>query len=103
MVLTRSHGNITGGSPTLSRRDSTSPRPLRRPLHPGGGSMEQVAHTDVSSPPGSPTTYRRFNSREENVFSRLTASRQPTSTDPQPIKGIISQYQGKTQPRAKLP
>lgn len=49
----------------------------------------------MSSPPGSPTTYRRFNSREENVFSRLTASRQPTSTDPQPMKGIISQYQGK--------
>lgn len=64
--------------------------------------MEQVAHTDVSSPPGSPTTYRRFNSREENVFSRLTASRQPASTDPQPMKGIISQYQGKTQPRAIL-
>ncbi|KZC06514.1 Kinesin-like protein KIF21B, partial [Dufourea novaeangliae] len=112
LVLTRSqHSNITGGSPTLSRRDSTSPRPLRRPLHPGGGSMEQVAHTDVSSPPGSPTTYRRFNSREENVFSRLTASRQPASTDPPPMKGIISQYQGKiiipfktfqTPPRAVL-
>ncbi|XP_076638046.1 kinesin-like protein 31E isoform X3 [Colletes latitarsis] len=103
LVLTRSqYGNISGGSPTLSRRDSTSPRPLRRPLHPGGGSMEQVAHTDVSSPPGSPTTYRRFNSREENVFSRLTASRQPASTDPQPMKGIISQYQGKTPPRAVL-
>ncbi|XP_031825671.1 kinesin-like protein 31E isoform X2 [Nomia melanderi] len=103
LVLTRSqHSNITGGSPTLSRRDSISPRPLRRPLHPGGGSMEQVAHTDVSSPPGSPTTYRRFNSREENVFSRLTASRQPASTDPQPMKGIISQYQGKTSPRAVL-
>ncbi|XP_076165090.1 kinesin-like protein 31E isoform X2 [Ptiloglossa arizonensis] len=103
LVLTRSqYGNVTGGSPTLSRRDSTSPRPLRRPLHPGGGSMEQVAHTDVSSPPGSPTTYRRFNSREENVFSRLTASRQPASTDPQPMRGIISQYQGKTPPRAVL-
>ncbi|XP_033324332.1 kinesin-like protein 31E isoform X1 [Megalopta genalis] len=102
LVLTRSQHNITGGSPTLSRRDSTSPRPLRRPLHPGGGSMEQVAHTDVSSPPGSPTTYRRFNSREENVFSRLTASRQPASTYPQPMKGIISQCQGKTPPRAVL-
>ncbi|XP_076656956.1 kinesin-like protein 31E isoform X2 [Halictus rubicundus] len=102
LVLTRSQHNIIGGSPTLSRRDSTSPRPLRRPLHPGGGSMEQVAHTDVSSPPGSPTTYRRFNSREENVFSRLTASRQPASTDPQPMKGIISHYQGKTPPRAVL-
>ncbi|XP_015188090.1 PREDICTED: kinesin-like protein KIF21B isoform X4 [Polistes dominula] len=104
LVLTRSQHNtgVTGGSPTLSRRDSTSPRPLRRPLHPGGGSMEQVAHTDISSPPGSPTTYRRFNSREENVFSRLTASRQPMSVDPQPMKGIISQYQGKAQPRAVL-
>ncbi|XP_076284321.1 kinesin-like protein 31E isoform X2 [Lasioglossum baleicum] len=102
LVLTRSQHNIIGGSPTLTRRDSTSPRPLRRPLHPGGGSMEQVAHTDVSSPPGSPTTYRRFNSREENVFSRLTASRQPASTDPQPMKGIISNYQGKTPPRAVL-
>ncbi|XP_047368356.1 kinesin-like protein KIF21A isoform X1 [Vespa velutina] len=104
LVLTRSQHNtgVTGGSPTLSRRDSTSPRPLRRPLHPGGGSMEQVAHTDISSPPGSPTTYRRFNSREENVFSRLTASRQPMSVDPQPMKGIISQYQGKAQPRAIL-
>ncbi|KMQ91046.1 kinesin-like protein kif21b protein, partial [Lasius niger] len=38
LVLTRNqHGN-TGGSPTLSRRDSTSPRALRRPIHPGGGS-----------------------------------------------------------------
>ncbi|XP_012214478.1 kinesin-like protein KIF21A isoform X2 [Linepithema humile] len=102
LVLTRNqHGN-TGGSPTLSRRDSTSPRALRRPIHPGGGSMEQVAHTDISSPPGSPTTYRRFNSREENVFSRLTASRQPIASEPQPMKGIISQYQGKVQPRAIL-
>ncbi|XP_015597842.1 kinesin-like protein KIF21A isoform X2 [Cephus cinctus] len=104
LILTRSqHGpGVTGGSPTLSRRDSTSPRPLRRPLHPGGGSMEQVALTDVSSPPGSPTTYRRFNSREENVFSRLTASRQHLPVDPQPTKGVISQYQGKAQPRAVL-
>lgn len=50
---------------------------------------------DVSSPPGSPTIYRRFNSREENVFSRLTATRQPLTTDPQPTKGVISQYPGK--------
>jgi len=56
---------------------------------------EQVTHTDTSSPPGSPTAYRRFNSREENVFSRLTASRQPITSEPQPMKGIISQYQGK--------
>ncbi|XP_032663629.1 kinesin-like protein KIF21A isoform X2 [Odontomachus brunneus] len=104
LVLTRNQygGTVTGGSPTLTRRDSTSPRALRRPIHPGGGSMEQVAHTDISSPPGSPTTYRRFNSREENVFSRLTASRQPIASEPQPMKGIISQYQGKAQPRAIL-
>ncbi|XP_020295594.1 kinesin-like protein KIF21A isoform X2 [Pseudomyrmex gracilis] len=104
LVLTRNQhgGGVTSGSPTLGRRDSTSPRALRRPIHPGGGSMEQVAHTDISSPPGSPTTYRRFNSREENVFSRLTASRQPISSEPQPMKGIISQYQGKVQPRAIL-
>ncbi|KAL6419900.1 hypothetical protein ACFW04_004403 [Cataglyphis niger] len=102
LVLTRNQHGSTGGSPTLSRRDSTSPRALRRPIYPGGGSMEQVAHTDVSSPPGSPTTYRRFNSREENVFSRLTASRQPIASEPQPMKGIISQYQGKIQPRAIL-
>ncbi|KAL6259324.1 hypothetical protein P5V15_009240 [Pogonomyrmex californicus] len=103
LVLTRNQhgGTITGGSPTLSRRDSTSPRALRRPI-PGGGSMEQVAHTEISSPPGSPTTYRRFNSREENVFSRLTANRQLIASEPQPMKGIISQYQGKTQPRAIL-
>ncbi|KAG5345472.1 KI21A protein, partial [Acromyrmex charruanus] len=104
LVLTRNQysGTVTGGSPTMSRRDSTSPRALRRPIHPGGGSMEQVAHTDISSPPGSPTTYRRFNSREENVFSRLTASRQLIASEPQPMKGIISQYQGKIQPRAIL-
>ncbi|XP_011051088.1 PREDICTED: kinesin-like protein KIF21A isoform X1 [Acromyrmex echinatior] len=104
LVLTRNpySGTVTGGSPTMSRRDSTSPRALRRPIHPGGGSMEQVAHTDISSPPGSPTTYRRFNSREENVFSRLTASRQLIASEPQPMKGIISQYQGKIQPRAIL-
>ncbi|XP_018357316.1 PREDICTED: kinesin-like protein KIF21A isoform X2 [Trachymyrmex septentrionalis] len=104
LVLTRNQysSTVTGGSPTMSRRDSTSPRALRRPIHPGGGSMEQVAHTDISSPPGSPTTYRRFNSREENVFSRLTASRQLIASEPQPMKGIISQYQGKIQPRAIL-
>ncbi|KYM81545.1 Kinesin-like protein KIF21A [Atta colombica] len=102
LVLTRNQYTVTGGSPTMSRRDSTSPRALRRPIHPGGGSMEQVAHTDISSPPGSPTTYRRFNSREENVFSRLTASRQLIASEPQPMKGIISQYQGKIQPRAIL-
>ncbi|XP_011696601.1 PREDICTED: kinesin-like protein KIF21A isoform X2 [Wasmannia auropunctata] len=102
LVLTRNQYGGTGGSPTLSRRDSTSPRALRRPIHPGGGSMEQVAHMDISSPPGSPTTYRRFNSREENVFSRLTASRQLIASEPQPMKGIISQYQGKAQPRAIL-
>ncbi|XP_034946309.1 kinesin-like protein KIF21A isoform X2 [Chelonus insularis] len=102
LVLTRSqHGSTGGGSPTLSRRDSTSPRPLRRP-HPGGGSMEQVSQLDVSSPPGSPTIYRRFNSREENVFSRLTATRQSLPHDPQPTKGIISSYPGKVQPRATL-
>lgn len=41
LILTRNQygTGITGGSPTLNRRDSTSPRPLRRPLHPGGGSM----------------------------------------------------------------
>ncbi|XP_046473383.1 kinesin-like protein KIF21A isoform X2 [Neodiprion pinetum] len=104
LVLTRSQYGVgvVVGSPTLTRRDSTSPRPLRRPLHPGGGSMEQVGLTDVSSPPGSPTAYRRFNSREENVFSRLTASRQPLPSDPQPTRGVISQYQGKAQPRAIL-
>lgn len=50
---------------------------------------------DASSPPSSPTIYRRFNSREENVFSRLTATRQPFQIDSQPTKGIISQYPGK--------
>ncbi|XP_057334879.1 kinesin-like protein KIF21A isoform X2 [Microplitis mediator] len=99
LVLTR---GPHGGSPTLARRDSTSPRPLRRPHHGLGGSMEQVAQMDISSPPGSPTIYRRFNSREENVFSRLTAARQPLTTDPQPSKGIISPYPGKVQPRATL-
>lgn len=38
LVLTRNQYGGTGGSPTLSRRDSTSPRALRRPI-PGGGSM----------------------------------------------------------------
>lgn len=53
---------------------------------------------DISSPPGSPTTYRRFNSREENVFSRLTASRQTLHVEHQPTKGVISNYQGKVSP-----
>lgn len=41
LVLTRNQygATVTGGSPTLSRRDNTSPRALRRPIHPGGGSM----------------------------------------------------------------
>ncbi|XP_072757239.1 kinesin-like protein KIF21A isoform X4 [Anoplolepis gracilipes] len=76
--------------------------PLTRVPSAPGSLKEQVALTDVSSPPGSPTTYRRFNSREENVFSRLTASRQQIASEPQPMKGIISQYQGKVQPRAIL-
>ncbi|KAK0161534.1 hypothetical protein PV327_009993 [Microctonus hyperodae] len=99
LVLTR--GQVSSGSPTSVRRDSTSPRPLRRPIHLSGGSMEQVAQMDAS-PPSSPTIYRRFNSREENVFSRLTATRQPFQMDSQPTKGIISQYPGKIQPRASL-
>ncbi|XP_014239134.1 kinesin-like protein KIF21A isoform X2 [Trichogramma pretiosum] len=105
LVLARNQfgsGLLNGGSPTMSRRDnSISPRPLRRALA-GGGSMEQVALMDTSSPPGSPTTYRRFNSREENVFSRLTASRQTLHVEHQPTKGVISNYQGKTVPRAIL-
>ncbi|XP_058799695.1 kinesin-like protein KIF21A isoform X2 [Phymastichus coffea] len=103
LVLARNqYGSGLIGSPTLSRRDSTSPRPLRRALHAGGGSMEQVAHMDTSSPPSSPMTYRRFNSREENVFSRLTASRQTLHVEHQPTKGVISNYQGKVVPRAIL-
>lgn len=60
-----------------------------------GLTREQVALMDTSSPPGSPTTYRRFNSREENVFSRLTASRQTLHVEHLPTKGVISNYQGK--------
>ncbi|KAJ8673461.1 hypothetical protein QAD02_004723 [Eretmocerus hayati] len=105
LVIARNqYGSGLMGSPTFSRRDSTSPspRPLRRALHAGGGSMEQVANMDISSPPSSPTTYRRFNSREENVFSRLTASRQTLHVEHQPTKGVISNYQGKTVPKAIL-
>ncbi|XP_011860622.1 PREDICTED: kinesin-like protein KIF21A isoform X3 [Vollenhovia emeryi] len=76
--------------------------PLTRVPSAPGSLKEQVAHLDISSPPGSPTTYRRFSSREENVFSRLTANRQLIASEPQPMKGIISQYQGKAQPRAIL-
>ncbi|KAF7997081.1 hypothetical protein HCN44_005358 [Aphidius gifuensis] len=100
-------GTAGGISPVLSRRDSTSPKLPRRSLYPSGppggynGSMEQLAQMDAPSPPGSPTIYRRFNSREENVFSRLTAAK-AVPVDPQPTKGVISQYPGKTQPRAPL-
>ncbi|XP_008211274.1 kinesin-like protein KIF21A isoform X4 [Nasonia vitripennis] len=76
--------------------------PLTRVPSAPGSLKEQVAHMDISSPPGSPTTYRRFNSREENVFSRLTASRQTLHVEHQPTKGVISNYQGKTVPRAIL-
>ncbi|XP_044588252.1 kinesin-like protein KIF21A isoform X6 [Cotesia glomerata] len=76
--------------------------PLTRVPSAPGSLKEQVAQMEISSPPGSPTIYRRFNSREENVFSRLTAARQPLMTDPQPSKGIISPYPGKVQPRAML-
>ncbi|XP_014212531.1 kinesin-like protein KIF21A isoform X2 [Copidosoma floridanum] len=67
-----------------------------------GSLKEQVALMDTSSPPGSPTTYRRFNSREENVFSRLTATRQTMHVEHLPTKGVISNYQGKSVPRAIL-
>ncbi|KAJ4449289.1 hypothetical protein ANN_00687 [Periplaneta americana] len=46
------------------------------------------------SPPSSPPAYRRLNSREENVFSRLTSG--TTGASEQQIgRGIITVYTGK--------
>ncbi|XP_075217567.1 kinesin-like protein 31E isoform X2 [Lycorma delicatula] len=90
----------------IARQDSTSPRVARRgtfvlssnPLSGKHGSMEQGL--DVS-PPNSPPVYRRFNSREENVFSRLTSG--TTQLNEQHAgNGVISQYQGKVGLKAPL-
>ncbi|KAK6630614.1 hypothetical protein RUM43_014599 [Polyplax serrata] len=57
-----------------------------------------TARESTESPPGSPTTYRRFNSRGENVFSRLTGGMQDVE---QPAgRGVISEYSGKTNLKA---
>nr|CAD7263447.1 unnamed protein product [Timema shepardi] len=54
-----------------------------------------------ASPPNSPPTYRRLNSKEENVFSRLTST--TTGAKEEQIgKGIISAYTGKVLPKSPL-
>lgn len=91
----------------IARQDSTSPRVTRRgtfvlssnPLSLGKhGSMEQGL--DVS-PPNSPPVYRRINSREENVFSRLTSGTTQLN-DQHSGNGVILQYQGKVGLKAPL-
>nr|CAD7404013.1 unnamed protein product [Timema poppensis] len=88
------------------RQESTSPRLNRRAyvMGPGSlmskltGSMEQGLD---ASPPNSPPTYRRLNSKEENVFSRLTST--TTGAKEEQIgKGIISAYTGKVLPKSPL-
>ncbi|XP_065212787.1 kinesin-like protein KIF21A [Planococcus citri] len=91
---------------TYDRQESTSPKIPRRLFTSNNtnligkpGSMDRGLNK--MTPPNSPPIYKRFNSRDENVFSRLTSS------TIQPIercngKGIISQYQGKTTMKSPL-
>ncbi|XP_034236761.1 kinesin-like protein KIF21A isoform X2 [Thrips palmi] len=93
---------------TYDRQDSTSPRINRRTivLGPGNligkpGSMEQDLD---KSPPNSPPTFRRLNSRDRdrdvNVFSRLTSSTMQSSDHPD--HGTITPFQGRVSMRAPL-
>lgn len=89
------------------KQESTSPRLARRTtnLAQGNllgkpGSMEQGLDGS-GSPPSSPPAYRRLNSREENVFSRLTSG--TTGASEQQIgRGIITVYTGKVPAKAPL-
>ncbi|XP_046997793.1 kinesin-like protein KIF21A isoform X1 [Schistocerca americana] len=93
------------GRKTYDRQESTSPRTTRRTFNTlqsnllgKPGSMDQGLD---ASPPNSPPTYRRTNSREENVFSRLTSGT-TASSDQQIGEGVISVYQGKVNAKAPL-
>ncbi|XP_052125712.1 kinesin-like protein KIF21A isoform X2 [Frankliniella occidentalis] len=93
---------------TYDRQDSTSPRINRRTivLGPGNligkpGSMEQDLD---KSPPNSPPTYRRLNSRDRdrdvNVFSRLTSSTMQSSDHQD--HGTITPFPGRVSMKAPL-
>merc|ERR1711971_1035632 len=88
------------GRRSLDRQRSMSPRTLRK-----YNSTARLDTGSSDSPPGSPSAYRRTNSREEsggkNVFSRLIAGtnigeRQNSN------KGVINPYQGRIVARSPL-
>ena len=89
------------------KQESTSPRLACRTtnlaqgnLFGRPGSMEQGLDGS-GSPPSSPPAYRRLNSREENVFSRLTSG--TTGASEQQIgRGIITVYSGKVRKSATV-
>ncbi|XP_037086600.1 LOW QUALITY PROTEIN: kinesin-like protein KIF21A [Pollicipes pollicipes] len=94
-------------SPLPSRRSSykeaLSPRLARRNHNITNNNLRTMSRslqfTSVESlqdvtPPGSPASYRRQTSREENVFSRLTSSTAGQQEE-QPDAGVITPYQGR--------
>ncbi|XP_043246573.1 kinesin-like protein KIF21A isoform X4 [Amphibalanus amphitrite] len=82
-------------SPLLGRRaykDSLSPRLARRHVTITNNTF-RPSETSAVTPPGSPASYRRQASREENVFHRLTSTG-PAQEESHEV-GVITPYQGR--------
>ncbi|KAF0294123.1 Kinesin-like protein KIF21B [Amphibalanus amphitrite] len=82
-------------SPLLGRRaykDSLSPRLARRHVTITNNTF-RPSETSAVTPPGSPASYRRQTSREENVFHRLTSTG-PAQEECHEV-GVITPYQGR--------
>ncbi|EEB15657.1 kif21, putative [Pediculus humanus corporis] len=75
--------------------ETMSPRLPKRTVNLSNTKLDMES---TESPPGSPTAYRRFTSRGENVFSRLTGGTQ--DVEPSIGRGVISEYSGKTNNKA---
>merc|ERR1719410_2384017 len=88
------------GRRSLDRQRSMSPRTMRK-----YNSTARLDTGSSDSPPGSPSGFRRSNSREEaggkNVFSRLIAGTTIGERKGE-TKGVINPYQGRIVAKSPL-
>ncbi|XP_037070286.1 LOW QUALITY PROTEIN: kinesin-like protein KIF21A [Pollicipes pollicipes] len=84
-------------SPLPARRtykEALSPRLARRNVNITNNNVRTSDSLSDATPPGSPASYRRQTSREENVFKRLTSTTAGQQEE-RPDAGVITPYQGR--------
>ncbi|KAF0304360.1 Kinesin-like protein KIF21A [Amphibalanus amphitrite] len=112
LPLSRSHSHVISSnssprppvvrdprpSPLPARRstykEALSPRLARRNINITNNNLRAAESLQDVTPPGSPASYRRQTSRDENVFSRLTSST-VGQLEERPETGVISAYPGR--------